>query len=104
MRKDDRFTPPAFRSVRGHFGEQQGDAGQEKQGLAPAASHKTEADFLADELARHGVTIDVLAVKHLSIGIVVSLFGPDSNFERAKAYLAKAKPEFNVRHHVPPKT
>lgn len=103
MRQDDRFSPPEFRNIRGHFGEQQGDAGQQKGGLAPAPAHKTEADLLADDLARQGITIDVLAVKHLSTGTVVSLFGPESNFERAKNYLGQTKPEWVVRRHIPPK-
>ena len=104
MRKDDRFTPPAFRTVRGHFGDQQGDAGQEKQGVSPSTAYKTEADVLADELARHGITIDVLAVKHHSTGTSVSLFGPDTNYERAHAYLAQIRPDWKVRHHIPPRT
>ena len=102
-RKGD-LRPTGFRATRGHFGEQQGDAGQEKQGVAPIVADKTEADRLADELARVGITIDILAVKHLSTGTVVSLFGPHSNFERAKEQLAKTHPDWVVRHHIPPKT
>jgi hypothetical protein len=104
MSKKDDLRPPGFRVTRGHFGEQQGDAGQLKEGVAPVVGEKTEADRLADDLARLGITIDVLAVKHLSTGTVVSLFGPAANVARAQEKLAKTRPDWTVRHHKPPKT
>lgn len=91
-----------FRPVRGHFGEAQGDAGQEKYGVSPIID-KSPSDYIADELARHGITVDVV-IKKLTSGTEVSLFGSKASYERAAAYLAKTKPDWKVRHHIPLKT
>ena len=96
---DFQIPSTAYRHVRGHFGEAQGSSGQEKDGVSPIID-KTLNDHLADELARYGITVDVV-IKKLKTGTEVSLFGSKKSYDLAEAYLAKKYPEWKVRHHIP---
>jgi hypothetical protein len=61
--KSDCFVPARFEQVHGHFGEQQGDAGQEKYGLAPIPIGViSDADEIEEKLAAEGIFVELVNI------------------------------------------
>ena len=61
--KNDGFVPARFEHVHGHFGEQQGDAGQGKYGLAPIPIGViSDADKIEEKLAAEGIFVQLVKI------------------------------------------
>jgi hypothetical protein len=84
-----------FQKISGHFGEQQGDAGQKKTGLAPVPiASISDTDKLTDALFSAGITCEVIKVNWLQGSFMI--YGSDDQREKAKNYLIKRYPGSQV--------
>jgi hypothetical protein len=91
MKPDDGFIPQRFNEVRGHFGEQQGDAGQKKNGLAPVPSEIfSDADRIEDKLANLGVFVEIVKVNWVKGTFKIA--GRPEHCEKAKKLLVELYP------------
>jgi hypothetical protein len=84
-----------FTRVSGHFGEQQGDAGQKKSGFAPVPNESTsDTDKLTDALFEAGINCEVTKVNWLKG--TFKIHGSENYCEKARIYSVQRYPGSEV--------
>jgi hypothetical protein len=83
----------------GHFGDQNGDAGQEKNVLNTRWVPLTEEDLIQDRLLARGIMVGVFRVSHDSVTgkHTVTLVGCNEHAVAAVSFFRTQNPPFEVR-------